>query len=135
MQQIQGDFVKMSIKTLTKPDVIHLGASTQTAQCTCPVGACDAWESLGEERWPKAQMQDVGTLRDAALDDPTFEEFHPHGTRYDSADAPVSLAHFPYNRCDLFRCAPCGRVLLKYTEYGGYYVDHRVRELRGSLVV
>jgi hypothetical protein len=26
-------------------------------------------------------------------------------------------------------------VLLRYTEFGGYYVDHRVRALNGDLVV
>lgn len=97
--------------------------------CTCGVGRCAGWTSLTEERWPAAQMQHVGTLRDPDVAEPTYEEQHPNGTRYDSADAPVAIAFFPYNRCELWRCSVCQRLLLRYTEYGGYYVDHRVREL------
>ena len=95
--------------------------------CQCAVGLCKSWESVPEERWPVAKMQKLGTLRDPELYEPTFEESHPHGTRYDSPDAPIAVEHFPYNRCDVFKCTPCGRVLLRYTEFGGYYVDHRVR--------
>jgi hypothetical protein len=80
-------------------------------------------------------MKRLGSLRDPQLDEPTFEEFHPHGTRYASPDAPVAPEHFPYNRCDAFGCGRCGRVLLRYTEYGGYYVDARVRELRAECIV
>jgi hypothetical protein len=110
-------------------------ASPVTKPCTCALGACPAWDSMTEDRWPAAQMQPLGTLRDPDMYEPTFEEHHPHGTRYDSANAPVSAKHFPYNRCDVFSCTPCGRVLMRYTEFGGYYVDHRVRELRPELVV
>jgi hypothetical protein len=67
--------------------------------------------------------------------EPTFEEQHPNGTRYDSANAPVALKFFPYNRCDVFSCSRCERFLLRYTEFGGYYVDHRVRALNAELVV
>jgi hypothetical protein len=37
--------------------------------------------------------------------------------------------------CDVFACAKCNKVLLRYTEFGGYYVDHRVREVDARLVV
>lgn len=97
--------------------------------CRCGVGRCEGWTSLTEERWPAAQMTRVGTLRDPEAYEPTYEELHPQGTRYESPDAPVALAFFPYNRCELWRCRACQRQLLRYTEYGGYYVDHRVREL------
>jgi len=40
---------------------------------------------------------------------PGFEEYHPEGTRYESADAPVSVTHFPYNRCDVFSCNQCAQ--------------------------
>lgn len=87
------------------------------------------------ERWPTAQMQACGTLRDEAVYEPTFEEHHPHGTRYDSADAPIAVQYFPANRCDVFKCNTCQRTLLRYTEFGGYYVDQRVRQVRAELVV
>jgi hypothetical protein len=87
-------------------------------------------------------MTALGSLR-AAHDDgdtsqdsePTFEEFHPGGTRYESPLAPIAPSFFPYNRCDVFACNSCQRVLLRYTEFGGYYVDHRVRALNADLVV
>jgi hypothetical protein len=103
--------------------------------CTCAVGACPAWESVAEDRWPAAQMRKLGTLRDPDIYEPTFEEHHPQGTRYDSVDAPIAAKYFPCNRCDVFTCNQCQRHLLRYTEFGGYYVDHRVRELRMALVV
>jgi hypothetical protein len=106
--------------------------SAQT--CDCGLGVCAGWESLPESRWPAAQMQAVATLRSPDVYEPTFEEHHPQGTRYDSPDAPVASAFFPYNRCDIHQCSRCQRHLLRYTEYGGYYVDHRVRCLGGAPV-
>lgn len=94
-----------------------------------------SWESITEERWPAALMEALGTLRDPSIDEPTFEEFHPRGTRYDSTDAPVSLGFFPFNRCDVYRCRRCSALVLRYTEYGGYYVDHRARCIASAACV
>lgn len=105
--------------------------------CACGLGSCQGWESVSDSRWPKALMTQVATLRDPGTahgEELTFEEFHPQGTRYDSEDAPVAPAFFPYNRCDVFSCQQCRRLLLKYTEYGGYYVDPRVRALAAQLI-
>ena len=101
--------------------------------CTCAVGLCAAWESVPDERFPKEHMTHIGTLRDSEIYEPTFEQHHPDGTNYDSPDAPISAKHFPYNRCDAFQCGTCDRVMLRYTEYGGYYVDTRVRFARQEL--
>ena len=103
--------------------------------CNCALGACAGWESFTEERWPKDQMRQLGTLRDPAIYEPTTEEYHPNGTRYDAPDAPVAVHFFPYNRCDVHACQQCKRVVLRYTEFGGYYVDHRARQLDPALVV
>lgn len=103
--------------------------------CTCPLRPCACWESFTEERWPKAQMRELGTLRDPAVYEPTQEEHHPDGTRYASPDAPIAVDFFPCNVSDVYACDTCKRVLLRYTEFGGYYVDHRVRELDAKLVV
>jgi hypothetical protein len=109
--------------------------SASSAQaCRCGLGACAGWESITESRWPAGQMQAVATLRRADEYEPTFEEHHPQGTRYDSPDAPVAARFFPYNRCDVFQCGQCERYLMRYTEYGGYYVDHRARCLNGAPV-
>ena len=80
-------------------------------------------------------LRHVGTLRHAADEDPTLDEYHPNGTRTGSADAPIALAFFPYNRCEVWQCCTCQRAFLRYTEYGGYYEDERVRALKAELVV
>jgi hypothetical protein len=80
-------------------------------------------------------MQAVATLRDPQEAEPTFEERHPHGTRYDDPQAPLASSYYPYNRCDLWRCMDCQRLLLRYTEFGGYYIDHRVREFGPGMQV
>ena len=103
--------------------------------CSCALGACPGWESFTEERWPKDLMQPLGTLRDADSYEPTTDEYHPDATRYESPAAPIAVNFFPYNRCDVHGCTQCHRVLLRYTEFGGYYVDHRVREMNPALVV
>ena len=74
-------------------------------------------------------MTAVGTLRDPAIDEPSLEECHPQGTRYESPNAPIAPAYFPYNQCDVWHCTRCERHLLRYTEFGGYNVDPRVRVL------
>ncbi len=102
--------------------------------CTCPLRPTGNWESFTEDRWPKEQMAALGTLRDPDIYEPTQEEFHPQGTRYASPDAPVAVTFFPYNVCDVAACGTCHKVLLRYTEFGGYYVDHRVRELDPALI-
>ena len=102
--------------------------------CTCALGSCAGWESVTEERWPAAQLEAVATLRDPELYEPTFEEHHPAGTRYDSPNAPIALKFFPFNRADVWHCTACDKHLLRYTEFGGYYVDHRVRTLEPSLL-
>ena len=117
---------------------VALTASSEalaSGHCNCPVGACPGWESVPEDRWPTAQMRPLATLRDSERDEPTFEEYHPDGTRYESATAPIAVAFFPYNRCDLWQCDRCKRHLLRYTEFGGYYIDHRARVVDAALIV
>jgi len=97
--------------------------------CQCVLQRCAGWESVSDTEWPAAQLTPVATLRDPEVYEPTFEEHHPNGTRYASADAPVALKFFPYNRCDVFACSQCQQHVLRYTEFGGYYVDHRARRL------
>ena len=120
---------------LNAESLIALGCKNQSTACSCALGACATWESFTEERWPKAQMRQLGTLRSPEVYEPTQEEHHPEGTRYASADAPIAVDFFPCNVSDVYACDTCKRVLLRYTEFGGYYVDHRVRELNPALVV
>lgn len=106
--------------------------------CRCALKACQGWDSVLPSHWPAEHLQAVGTLRQPLAEgqtEPTFEEFHPGGTRYASAQAPIALGFFPFNRCDVHRCTRCGCAVLCYTEYGGYYVDQRVRLVDADLVV
>jgi hypothetical protein len=83
-------------------------------------------------------MQLAGSLRQPLAEgqsELTFEEFHPSGTRYGSAHAPIAPGYFPFNRCDVHTCTRCACAVLKYTEYGGYYIDHRVRLVDADCVV
>ena len=117
------------LRTLASHDIVH---------CNCALKICKGWESVGDDRWPSTQMVKAGTLRPELPEgqlELSFEEFHPDGTRYDSPDAPIAVAYFPYNRCDVFKCTSCQCAVLKYTEYGGYYVDHRVRLVDVTKVV
>jgi hypothetical protein len=103
--------------------------------CSCSVGQCHGWESVSEDRWPVQHLKQVATLQDLEVGDPTYLEYHPLGTRYESNNAPVALQFFPYNRCVLWKCDICQRHLLRYTEFGGYYVDYRTRVIEIALVV
>ncbi|MEY2894007.1 MAG: hypothetical protein RJA98_3915, partial [Pseudomonadota bacterium] len=62
-------------------------------------------------------------------EEPTLSEYHPNGTHSWSPDAPIAAAWFPTNRCEVWGCVDCGRAYLRYTEYGGYYEEERVRWL------
>jgi hypothetical protein len=97
--------------------------------CDCALRPCEGWSSITEAQWSQASLTAQATLRDPHIDEPTFEELHPQGTRYESANAPVALKFFPYNRCDVFACQRCAQTVLRYTEFGGYYVDHRARRI------
>lgn len=117
-----------------------LAEGRNPTDCPCALGPCAGWESVSADRWPAHTMHPLGSLRatldadGAPLGEPTFAEYHPAGTRYESADAPIAPLFFPYNRCDVFACGACDRLLLRYTEFGGYYVDHRVRVLNPERV-
>lgn len=97
--------------------------------CHCALKHCAGWSSISEAQWSQTQLQAQATLRDVSINEPTFEEQHPQGTRYESVNAPVALKFFPYNRCDVFACQRCHQTVLRYTEFGGYYVDHRARRI------
>lgn len=126
-----------SEKPMTGAELKALG-QRKTSACNCSLKICDGWESVSDERWPVDQLKLEGTLRTPLPEgqmDLSFEEYHPQGTRYDSANAPIAPPYFPYNRCDVYACSNCRCAVLKYTEYGGYYVDHRVRRVAPDLVI
>jgi hypothetical protein len=118
---------------LTADDLRRLPAPQATpADCACAAWRCAGWDSIGQ---PLAQplLRHLGTLRDPAVDEPRYDEWP--GPGYWSPQAAVAPGHFPYNRCEVWACVACGRGFLQYTEYGGYYVDHRLRQIDPALVV
>ncbi|GAB7539701.1 hypothetical protein AB4851_13260 [Burkholderia sp. 22PA0099] len=108
--------------------------ATQRADCACHKTPLDGWQSqpLSLDETLLAQ---VGTLRDDDGREPSYDEYLPDGVRYWSPDAPIAPRFFPYNQCDVWACQACGRVMLRYTEGGGYFVDRRIRAVRAALVV
>jgi hypothetical protein len=110
-------------------------APRRLASCAaCRALVCPGWEAMAPG-FDRTALERVGTLRDPANDDPTVAEWHPAGTHSWSPDAPIAPAWFPYNRSDAWRCGACARAFLRYTEYGGYYTEERVRELDARLIV
>ena len=106
--------------------------------CPCRELVAPGWESITgpiTENPKQPLLKKLGTLRDPDLAEPTVVEFHRDGSRYESAHAPIAPAWFPYNRCEVWACVHCGRGFLQYTEFGGYYVDHRLREVDPARVV
>jgi hypothetical protein len=103
------------------------------ADCACASLVCPGWESVGQPLGPPL-LRRLGTLRAPGDDEPTVEEW-PGDGGYWSPDAAIAPRHFPYNRCEVWACVQCGRGFLQYTEFGGYYVDHRLREVDPSRVI
>jgi hypothetical protein len=97
----------------------------------CP--QCAALKAPGWSSWPasvdEGLLQCLGALWQAGDPEPTLEECRPVGLDPWSPEVPISLAHHPANRCEVWACTRCEKPFLRYTEYGGYYVDRRFREL------
>jgi len=105
-----------------------------TLACDCGIDACREWTRV-PATFPQAQMRTLGTLAGDPYAEPSYAEYHPHGSHYWSPEAPVALRHFPYNRCAVQQCSLCQRCCLTYVEAGGYYVEPRMRALAGQVVV
>jgi hypothetical protein len=99
----------------------------------CAALASKGWESL-PGGFDTSGLVRIASLQQQDSDDATLAEHHPAGTHSWSADAPIALGWFPYNRCQVWACAACGKPFLRYTEVGGYYTDERIRELQPHLV-
>jgi hypothetical protein len=131
-----GHMTDPTAAPLAAADLIALARATRRDPACpgCLSLACPGWEAMPASVARDA-LERMGTLRDPAIDDPTVAEYHPAGPNAWSADAPIAPAWFPYNRCDAWRCRTCARAFLRYTEYGGYYTEERVREIDERLVV
>jgi len=124
---------------LPKLDFSALAALAETAAgteaaCACGGVSLESWSSVPLSL-PEENLLEVGTLLEDPYVEPSFVEYHPAGTRYDSPDAPIAPRYFPYNRCTVATCRNCGCSYLRYTEAGGYFVDRRIRRLSPRLLV
>ncbi|RFP14611.1 MULTISPECIES: hypothetical protein [unclassified Duganella] len=105
-----------------------------TAPCSCSTVSLAAWQRLPTSL-ELDRFEEIGTLMDDPYDEPTFAEYHPHGTRYESDDAPIAPRYYPCNLSQVSRCLNCGRHYLRYNEAGGYFTELRIRALQPQLLV
>jgi len=126
----------MSLPLLAADDLRRLGAQRRAGERCAQCGGlhCPGWETL-PGGFDAGGLRPVGTLRDPQVAEPTVEEYHPGGTSAWSPDAPIAPAFHPFNKSDAWRCTTCARLFLRYTEYGGYYHEERIREVDPALVV
>ena len=94
--------------------------------------ASKGWESL-PGGFDTTMLVRVGTLQHADDAEATLAKHHPAGTHGWSAEVPIALGWFPFNRCLVWACSTCRKPFLRYTEVGGYDADERIRELQPHL--
>lgn len=121
-------------KELTKDELLELAkTSSPNNNCSaCSSLICPGWESVPSS-FDLKTLRVLGTLKREGAEE-CWDEDHPHGTNIWSADAPISIDFHPYNRSDVYECIACQKKYLRYTEYGGYYVDERIRYLNPELI-
>jgi hypothetical protein len=122
------------LKELNTNQLLELARSAVTiSNCEkCSALSCKGWESM-PSGFDAESLIPLGTLKIEGAQE-SWDEYHPDGTNQWSSDAPISAKHYPYNRSDVFECKSCQRKFLRYTEYGGYYLDERIRELNPDLI-
>jgi hypothetical protein len=101
--------------------------------CACTKTPLEGWQSQPLSL-DETQFREIGSLLPEDDPEPSFSEHLPGKTNYWSADAPIAPRYFPYNRCGVWECSICGRLYLRYTEGGGYFVDRRIRAVRADLI-
>lgn len=121
----------IDFSTLTQ---LALASAAVTGECSCTTVPLLAWQRL-PPTLELDRFEEVATLVDDPYDDPTYTEYHPRGTRYDSDDAPIAPRYHPANRCQIARCMNCGRHYLRYNEAGGYFTELRIRALQPRLLI
>lgn len=149
-------FVNPTALPLLDAQALRAAVSGSVGCAHCAALVCLGWESQTAPLGPPL-LEPVGTLRDPAVEEPTLTEAHEpvhapapteaaaesaqdtqragtHDTHYWHPRAPVATAFFPYNRATVWRCLQCRRGFLQYTEFGGYYVDHRLRAIDPALI-
>ena len=124
----------LPLLTATQLRTLASQPGPESACSSCAALVCPGWEALSAT-FERKHLRRIGTLRDPHNEEPTLLEHHPDGTNAWSVQAPIAPAFFPYNRCEIWACAGCGRPFLRYTEYGGYYEEERIRAIASAAVV
>ena len=122
------------LKELNRSELLEIANSSPSKKncLSCAPLACNGWETV-PGTFNLNSLKVIGTLRiDGAAE--YWDEDHPDGTNLWSEDAPISIQYHPYNRSDVCECQECKRKYLHYTEYGGYYIDERIRVLNPKLI-
>jgi hypothetical protein len=123
------------IKKLNREQLLDIAKSPKAAKACedCASLSCPGWASV-PGYFDLRKLKVLGTLRAEDLEE-YWDEYHPSGTNLWSEDAPIAILHYPYNRSEVLECSHCKRTFLHYTEYGGYYLDERIRELSTTFIV
>lgn len=123
----------MSDPLLTAQDLFDLASQEKDPACpNCAAHDFSCWETI-LSTFNRESLKCVGTLNDPNTDD-IWDEYHPNGTTMWSNNAPIAVKFHPYARSDVHQCQICQKVYLRYTEYGGYYVDERIRVVKPELI-
>ncbi len=92
-----------------------------------------AWQKITKEE--EKMLTILGLLvNDKGKQDDNPNKYHPEGTKYYSKEAPIALAYYPYNGCDVFQCSKSGKLYLIYTEHGGHKPERRCRLVQPQLI-
>jgi len=123
------------VEALNANELLSIAISGHSiSECrTCNALRYSGWESVPGS-FDLTSLLLIGTLR-AENTPEVWDEYHPNGTNSWSPDAPIAIGYHPYNRCDIYKCIHCSRKYLRYGEYGGYYVDERIRPLNPKFIV
>lgn len=123
------------INKLNKEQLLEIATSPRENEaCSeCSPLLCPGWVSKPGD-FDLSKLKVVGTLKIEGAEE-CWEEYHPDRTNFWSDNAPISIQHYPYSRSDVCECIGCKKTFLHYTEYGGYYLDERIRELDSKLIV
>ena len=123
------------INKLNKQQLLEIAHSPKAVDsCSeCSSLSCPGWVSV-PGYFDLSKLNVLGTLKVEGAEE-SWDEYHPAGTNLWSEDAPIAIQHHPYDRSDVRQCNHCKKAFLHYTEYGGYYLDERIRELNAGLIV
>ena len=121
-------------KVFNATELKTLALEQQSPPCTnCSTHNFSCWETI-LSTFDRTVIKMVGTLQIPDAPE-NWDEYHPNGTDQWSPNAPIAVMYHPYNSSDVYQCQTCQTVYLRYTEYGGYYVDERIRVVKPELIV